>query len=92
MAGVPREPKGRPRLTGLDGLSSRIGAEPALSALSLRLVLACFGFLVCLAGAVVALVLGVVGFAVILFVLAAIGLIDAVVVTVRRRHGTAPII
>jgi hypothetical protein len=80
------------RLTGLSGLSSRIGAEPALSALSLRLVLAVFGFVVCLVGAVIAFVLGVVAFGVVLLVLAVLGLIDAVVVIVRRRHGTAPII
>jgi hypothetical protein len=80
------------RLTGLGGLSSRIGAEPAMSALSLRLVLAVFGFLVCLAGAIVAFVLGVVAFGVVLIVLAVLGLVDAVVVVVRRRHGTAPII
>ena len=85
MAGKPPDHRGRPRLTGLEGLSSRIGAEPALSALSLRLVLACFGFVVCLAGAVVALALGVVGFAVILFVLAAIGLVRR-----GRRDGPAP--
>ncbi len=89
---MPPERRRRRHLTGLDGLSSQIGAEPALSALTLRLVLASFGFLVCLIGAVVALALGVVGFAVILFVLAAVGLVDAVIVIARRRHGTAPII
>ena len=82
----------RRKLTGLDGLSSRIGAEPALSALTLRMVLAAFGFLVCLAGAIVAFVLGVVAFGVILLALALVGLIDGVVILVRRRHGTAPII
>jgi hypothetical protein len=82
----------RRRLTGLSGLSSRIGAEPAMSALSLRLALALFGFVVCLVGAIVAFVLGVTGFGIVLLVAALIGLVDAIVVIVRRRHGTAPII
>jgi Flp pilus assembly protein TadB len=64
------------------------GAAPAQSALTLRLVLAAFGLVVCVAGGVVFLVAGVpVAFAVVLFVLAAAAVVDLVVVARRKRRG-----
>jgi membrane protein implicated in regulation of membrane protease activity len=64
------------------------GAAPAQSALTLRLVLATFGLVVCVAGGILFLVLDLpVAFAVALFVLAAIALVDLVVVARRKRRG-----
>jgi membrane protein implicated in regulation of membrane protease activity len=64
------------------------GAPPAQSALTLRLVLATFGALVCLAGGIVALVAGTpLWFPVVLFVLAAVALIDLGVVARRKLRG-----
>ncbi len=64
------------------------GAAPAQSALTLRLVLAAFGFVVCTAGGVVFLVAGVpTAFAVVLFVLAAVAVVDLVVVARRKARG-----
>src|SRR3954469_10368735 len=57
------------------------GAPPAQSALTLRLILAVFGFVVCVAGGVAFLLAGLpVWTAVVLFVLALIALVDVVVV------------
>lgn len=64
------------------------GARPAQSALTLRLVLAGFGLVVCVAGGIAVLAAGApVWFAVVLFVLAAVALVDIVVVTRRKRRG-----
>jgi heme A synthase len=64
------------------------GAPPAQSALTLRLVLAGFGLVVCLAGGIVLLVAGVpVWIAVVLFALAAVALVDLVVVARRKARG-----
>jgi membrane protein implicated in regulation of membrane protease activity len=64
------------------------GAAPAQSALTLRLVLAAFGLVVCVAGGIVLLVAGVpVWIAVVLFVLAAVALVDLVVVARRKARG-----
>jgi len=64
------------------------GAPPAQSALTLRLVLATFGLLVCLAGGVIALVVGTpLWFPVVLFVLAAVALVDLGVVARRKLRG-----
>jgi hypothetical protein len=64
------------------------GAPPAQSALTLRLVLASFGVLVCLAGGVIALVAGTpLWFPVVLFVLAAVALVDLGVVARRKLRG-----
>jgi membrane protein implicated in regulation of membrane protease activity len=64
------------------------GAPPAQSALTLRLVLATFGLLVCLAGGVIALVAGTpLWFPVVLFVLAAVALVDLGVVARRKLRG-----
>ena len=64
------------------------GAAPAQSALTLRLVLAAFGLVVCLAGAVVLLVAGApVAVAVVFLVLAGVALVDLVVVARRKARG-----
>ncbi len=64
------------------------GAPPAQSALTLRLVLAAFGLVVCVAGGVAFLVVGApVWIAVVLFVLAAVAAVDLVVVARRKARG-----
>jgi membrane protein implicated in regulation of membrane protease activity len=64
------------------------GAPPAQSALTLRLVLAAFGLVVCVAGGLILLAADVpVVFAVVLFVLAAVALVDLVVVVRRKLRG-----
>jgi membrane protein implicated in regulation of membrane protease activity len=64
------------------------GAAPAQSALTLRLVLAAFGLVVCLGAAVLWLVIDLpVWPAVVLFVLAAVAAVDLVVVARRKRRG-----
>lgn len=64
------------------------GAPPAGSALTLRLILAGFGVVVCALGALAsAAVAGRSGFAVVLAVLAAVAAIDFVVVVHRKRLG-----
>ncbi|MGY1633786.1 DUF6343 family protein [Geodermatophilus sp. SYSU D01186] len=64
------------------------GAAPAQSALTLRLVLAAFGLVVCLAGGLVWLAIDLpVWPAVVLFVLAAVAAVDLVVVVRRKRRG-----
>jgi membrane protein implicated in regulation of membrane protease activity len=64
------------------------GAAPAQSALTLRLVLAVFGLVVCVAGGIVFLTAGLpVWAAVVLFVFAAIALIDIGVIVRRKARG-----
>jgi hypothetical protein len=64
------------------------GAAPAQSALTLRLVLAAFGLIVCVAGGILFLALDVpVLLAVVLFVLAAVALVDLVVIIRRTLRG-----
>jgi membrane protein implicated in regulation of membrane protease activity len=64
------------------------GAAPAQSALTLRLVLATFGLVVCLGAAVLWLVIDLpVWPAVVLFVLAGVAAVDLVVVARRKRRG-----
>jgi Flp pilus assembly protein TadB len=64
------------------------GAAPAQSALTLRLVLATFGLLVCVAGGIAFLAAGApVWVAVALFVLAAVAVVDLVVVARRKARG-----
>jgi len=71
-----------------DPFAGVAGAAPARSALTLRLVLATFGLLVCAAGAVVFWVAEVpVAFPIIAAVLALVALIDLVVVIRRKLHG-----
>ena len=61
--------------------------EHPYSALRLRLGLALFGLVVCVVGAVVIWRVGAVPVAIALLVLAAIALVDAVVVIVRLRRA-----
>ena len=64
------------------------GAPPAHSALTLRLLLAVFGLVVCTTGGILSLRVGVpVWLAVVLFVLAAVALVDIVVVARRKARG-----
>jgi hypothetical protein len=64
------------------------GAPPARSALTLRLVLAVFGLVVCVAGGVWVLAADLPLWAgVVLFVLAATALIDIVVIARRKARG-----
>ena len=64
------------------------GAPPARSALTLRLVLASWGFVVCTAGAVALLVVvNAPALAAIAAFLAAVALVDIVVVARRKRRG-----
>ena len=63
------------------------GAANARSALTLRLVLAGFGLVLCVVLGVLALSSDAPVFAVVLFVLAAAALVDLVVVARRKRHG-----
>jgi membrane protein implicated in regulation of membrane protease activity len=64
------------------------GAAPAQSALTLRLVLAVFGLVVCVAGGIVFLHVGLpVWAAIVLFVLAVVALVDIAVVARRKARG-----
>jgi hypothetical protein len=64
------------------------GAPPARSALTLRLVLAVFGLVVCVAGGLVFLAAGLpVWTAVVLFVFAAVALVDIGVIIRRKARG-----
>ena len=64
------------------------GAAPARSALTLRLILAAFGLVVCVAGGVVFLTAGLpVWAAVVLFVFGAVAAVDLVVVARRKARG-----
>ena len=64
------------------------GASPARSALTLRLVLALFGLVVCTAGGIGILAAGMpVWAAIVLFVLAVTALVDVVVIVRRKARG-----
>jgi hypothetical protein len=89
----PRRPRSREDYEqGLpdyhDPTAGFAGAPPARSALTLRLILAVFGLLVCVAGGIVFLVAGLpVWTAVVLFVLAAVALVDIGVIIRRKARG-----
>jgi hypothetical protein len=71
-----------------DPLAGFGGAPAAYSALTLRLVLAIFGLLICTAGAVLfALVAAPVVFVVLFAVFAAVAAVDIVVVARRKLRG-----
>jgi hypothetical protein len=70
-----------------DPLAGFGGAPPALSALTLRVVLAGFGLVVCGVGAGFAIVLGAVGFGIFLAVLAGAALVDIGVISFRKSRG-----
>jgi membrane protein implicated in regulation of membrane protease activity len=64
------------------------GAAPARSALTLRLVLAVFGLVVCVAGGILFLAVGLpVWTAVVLFGAAAVALVDIGVIVRRKARG-----
>jgi hypothetical protein len=64
------------------------GAAPATSALTLRLWLAVFGFVICTAFAVwLYLINAPIGFIVVLLALAAIAVLDIAVILRRKRRG-----
>jgi hypothetical protein len=64
------------------------GAPPARSALTLRLVLAVFGLVVCVAGGIIFLAAGLpVWAAVALFVFGAVALVDIGVIVRRKARG-----
>jgi len=64
------------------------GAAPAQSALTLRLVLAVFGVVVCVVGGIVFLRVGLpVWMAIVLFLLALVALVDIAVVARRKARG-----
>lgn len=70
-----------------DPLAGFGGAPPAQSALTLRLVLASFGLVVCTAGAIVAGLLDATFWCVILAIAAAIALVDIGVIVARKVRG-----
>jgi hypothetical protein len=64
------------------------GAPPARSALTLRMILAVFGLVICVAGGFAFLAAGLpVWTAVVLFVLAAVALVDIGVIARRKARG-----
>ena len=64
------------------------GAAPAQSALTLRLVLAVFGLVVCVTGGIAVLAVDApLWAAVVLFVLAAVAVVDLVVIIRRKARG-----
>ena len=78
--------KGRPGYH--DPFAGVAGAAPARSALTLRIVLATFGLLVCGAGAVVLWAADVpIAFPIIAALFALVALVDLVVVVRRKRRG-----
>ncbi|HZY76780.1 MAG TPA: DUF6343 family protein [Jatrophihabitantaceae bacterium] len=82
-----RDPQSRARPDYHDPLAGFGGAPPAQSALTLRLVLASFGLLVCTGGAVGSALVGTTGFCVLFAVLAAAALVDIAVVVRRKLRG-----
>jgi hypothetical protein len=71
-----------------DPFAGVAGAAPARSALTLRIVLATFGLLVCVAGAVVLWIVDVpVAFPVIAVLFALVAIVDLIVVIRRKRSG-----
>ena len=89
----PRRPRSREDYErGLpdyhDPTAGFAGAPPAQSALTLRLVLAVFGVIVCVAGGILFLAAGLpVWTAVVLFVFGAVALVDLVVIVRRKARG-----
>jgi hypothetical protein len=64
------------------------GAAPAISALTLRLWLAVFGFVICTAFAIWSYMINApIGFVVVLLALAAVAVIDIAVILRRKRRG-----
>lgn len=89
----PRRPRSRKDYEqGLpdhhDPTAGFAGAPPARSALTLRLVLAVFGLVVCIVGGILFLAAGLpVWTAVALFVFGAVALVDIAVIVRRKARG-----
>ena len=87
--GYDRKGRYRRGLPGYHDPTSGIGgAVPAVSALTLRLWLAVFGFVTCTASAIWAYLINApIGFAIVLLALAAVAVIDIAVILRRKRRG-----
>jgi hypothetical protein len=89
----PHEPRSRASYErGLpdhhDPTAGFAGAAPARSALTLRLILAVFGLVVCVAGGIVFRAAGLpLWTTVVLFVLAGVAALDLVVIVRRKARG-----
>jgi hypothetical protein len=89
----PRRPRSREDYErGLpdyhDPTAGFAGAPPAQSALTLRLVLAGFGLVVCIAGGIIFLTAGLPAWAAVaLFLFGAVALVDIVVILRRKARG-----
>jgi hypothetical protein len=70
-----------------DPTAGMAGLAPARSALTLRLVLASFGLVMCLAGCVAAALLGLTAVSVVLGAAGLIAAVDIAVVARRKRRG-----
>ncbi len=71
-----------------DPFAGMAGAAPTRSALTLRMVLATFGLVVCAAGAVVLWVADLpVAYPIVAALFALVALVDLVVVIRRKQHG-----
>jgi hypothetical protein len=88
-AGDPTEGAGIAGAAGPPRPTAGIGgAAPAISALTLRLWLAVFGFVICTAFAIwVYLINAPIGFVAVLLTLAAVAVIDLAVILRRKRRG-----
>lgn len=83
---MTEDDKGRPDYH--DPTAGFAGSPPGYSALTLRLVLAAFGLLVCAAGLIVFVVAhGPVAFIVLFALLAVIAAVDIGIVLSRKRRG-----
>jgi hypothetical protein len=79
---------GKPRPDYHDPTGGFAGAPPGYSALTLRLILALFGLVICLAATVIFIVAhGPVAFIVLFVALAAVAAVDIGVIVRRKRRG-----
>jgi len=85
------EPHRRPYEAGLpdhhDPLRGIGGAPPAYSALTLRLVLACFGLIFCVGAAIATVLARLPVLTVVMFMGAVVAIVDIAVIIRRRRRG-----
>jgi hypothetical protein len=91
--GEQGEPHRRPYEAGLpdhhDPLGGIGGAPPAYSALTLRLVLACFGFIFCVGAAIAAALARLTVLTVVMLIAAVVAVVDIAVI-IRRKHRGEP--
>jgi hypothetical protein len=92
-AGEQGEPHRRRYEAGLpdhhDPLGGIGGAPPAYSALTLRLVLACFGFIFCVGAAIAAALARLTVLTVVMLIAAVVAVVDIAVI-IRREHRGEP--